>query len=589
MKKLLCLLAIFPLILTSCSPKSEEVSFVSFGNTFTTHYSDSYFLMSGEEYHQEIALCSMALAMSTVDGISDYAIRSNQMVELWEKEGFSNIYVNDSFKEEPGLDTIGIGIASKRIKKFNLVSITVRSGEYGGEWASNFTVGSTGHSKGFNEASETVLSSLKEYLINNNIIGHTKFWLSGYSRGGAVMNLTAAKLLDNIRAETFFDRVNTSKPDIYAYCFEPPAAASIEEDIASSALYSNIQNIINFNDLVPKILSYQWGFTRYGVDHFYPDRLTDINFDRTERKKLVSNYHFMQSGHLLPAYTVDDWKFYDAGEEATIEDNLPRESIHPSLGRFTRGLVNAMFSGAITRDVYAIKCEQGIREVIGAAMGFNPAIPAVALNGDLIVNLIFSYSYIQALFNEIQEDDSYGFARDLELLFYQIFEADDSNASVIKAMYDELFQFIYLIGKYIADRADILLQFFSRDNILMLVSPHYCELNYSFLMSCDTRFYGDEACKMNDGTYQILHVKTPNKVTIYENHFKEDIFVYQDGKMSSDTLSAEKLADGSLNIYLPKNGSYRYSTDSSSVTVGRVDSYGREHLANQLLGQEGEF
>ena len=589
MKKLFKYFLLLPFLLTSCGKTKGEYTFICAEHSFTTYYEDKYFTLDNRYYHEEIALASYASAMASNTTDGDYSEKSNHLTRLWKRQGFTNIFVNNSFKEKPTLDSIGVGFASKKIDDFNLIAITIRSGEYGAEWGSNLTVGPAGHSAGFKNSSDIVLNELANYLVNNNFTGHTKFWLSGYSRGGSVINLAAATMLDQIEADSFYPAISTSVHDIYAYCFEPPSCAGVEKEEASKDIYKCIHNIMNYNDIIPLVPPFDWGLIRYGQSYFYPDRILDINFNATERRKLVSNYHFTNGAQDFPDYTIDDWNFYDPGPEAAEEKNLPRESIFPSQGRFAHGLVHQLFGTGLSRDQYYVGVEKVIRDIVATFFGYNPDVKEVELGSDVFIDLLFSYSLVQNIVSDLFMEDFYGFTKDIQLFLYLLFDVDENNIEIINELFSSVQAFLLFIGIFLNYRPDYMLQLFSRNNMLGLIFPHSCELNYSFLKSCDRRIYGNDACKLNDGTYQILHIKTPSSVTIYENTLKKNVFSYTDGKMSSDTLSAEKMHDGSIDIYLPKNGDYIYKIESEDISLSNVDEYGTEEIVYQTMSKEGHI
>ena len=590
MKRIFGFLLLPLLLLPSCSQGEKSIAFISNGNGFETLYDDSYFLEDNGTYNQGIALASFASTMTTCGDEAEFAKRGKHLTSLWQKEGFSDIFLSETMTVKPTLDSIGYGFAKKKIEDFTLVAITIRSGSYGAEWASNFTIGAEGDSKGFKDASDTVFAGLGEYLSGRAVQGRVKFWLSGYSRGGAVANLLGANILRHIKEDTFHSEISVTPDDLYAYCFEPPLCANTSIEEASSNLYKGIHNLVNFNDLIARILPHCWGFVRYGKNHFYPDRLTDIRFDETERKKLVSNYHFAPGGHAFPAYTIDDWRFFDAGEKDTQEGNLPRISLHPSLGRFSTELLPALLAYQfLTRETYAMGFEESIRNLIAAIAGFNPKIPEIKLTGALFVDILFSYSFVQTIFTELLAGDAGGAATDLEFFFYMLFNANEDNIKEIKALYNDLFYFIVFVGVILAQRKDLMLQLFCRDNLLQIALPHYTELDYYLLRSCDPRLYGEQACHLNDGTYQILTIQTPSSISIYENNLKKNIFSYANGKMESDHLSAQQRYDGSIDIFLPKNGDYSYQIESDSISLSHVDSCGNETLVQESLAKTGRI
>lgn len=145
-------LFLLPLLVTSTGCNStNKITFQANGSTFETYYDDSFFHSDNAELNTDIALASHAMALATFNGDEDYSQRSNYLRDLWKKEGFEKISMNKSFYERPGTDTIGFGIASKKIQLlggyFTLIAVAVRGGNYEGEWTSNVTVGEEGDSK----------------------------------------------------------------------------------------------------------------------------------------------------------------------------------------------------------------------------------------------------------------------------------------------------------------------------------------------------------------------------------------------------------------------------------------------------------
>lgn len=67
-----------------------------------------------------------------------------------------NIAVNDWFTKKPTTDSIGVIIGNKPVKvkdeEYTLIAVAVRGGGYEQEWASNFTIGTSGQHQGFNTA-----------------------------------------------------------------------------------------------------------------------------------------------------------------------------------------------------------------------------------------------------------------------------------------------------------------------------------------------------------------------------------------------------------------------------------------------------
>ena len=548
----------------------DKISFNSDPFVFDTYYNDNYFLLDNREVHEEIALASHAMALATFNKNSDYYKRSEYLVDLWNKEGFSNIYISESYYIKPQTDSIAFGISSKSIGDFTLIAIAVRGGFYAAEWTSNFTVGRTGNSQGFDEASDQVVKHFDEYVNKYNVQGHVKIWISGYSRAAITSNMTAGKILNRTTDGKYTGNYQYTSDDVYAYCFEPPLGVEATLEEARSDLYHGIHNFLNYNDFVPLVAPYEWGFVRYGTDHYYPDRVNDIYFDATEREKIISLYHFTSGAEKFKDYSVDKWKFFDVGETKAATNNLPRQAINPSQGRFSHALIHEVATtGFQDRDTYADYLQDGMRELLATAFGANPVIKEI--NSSALIDMIFEYSFIRNLFLELENGDADQFVIDVQMLFLQIFGADKDSFDEVLHLYVKNYNFFYMFANSFLIRKDILAQLLYRDNAMGLTIGHMPELSYSFLSACDSRFLGSRKCKFNDGTYYTLHIANPTSFSLMEKNLKKEVFSYKDGIMSSDCLSAEQLADGSINVYLPKNGEYEYICNCDKVTLSEVD------------------
>ena len=100
-------------------------------------------------------------------------------------------------------------IAHKKIDDFDLIFVSSVGSHYGSEWSNNFLVGDSGNHLGFTNSSNIVYESLMNYMKKYE---SPKLWLTGYSRGGGIINLLADKLL-----REKFDSTN-----MFVYTFECP-------------------------------------------------------------------------------------------------------------------------------------------------------------------------------------------------------------------------------------------------------------------------------------------------------------------------------------------------------------------------------
>lgn len=578
--------------ITGCS-QNKEITFKCGSFTFKTYYEDAYFLRDNEVVDEDIALASHAMALTTFSFDEDYTKRSLDVRELWEKENFGNIYFNQSCYERPGIDTIGYGIASKKIalddNPFTLLAIAVRGGNYEGEWVSNITIGAEGNATGFDEASDELVKGISEYISKYEIEGKVKFWISGYSRAAITSNMTAGKIINRLRDQDKLTKdIEYTTDDIYAYCFEPPMGVQITLDQAHSSEYKGIHNFLNYNDIVPLVAPYEWGFVRYGTDHYYPDRLNDINFDRTEREKLISLYHFTYGSQNFAKYSVDDWKFFDPGEKFAAPANLPRESVFPSQGRFVRAFIGELaLRGIKNRANYAYSIEDGLRDLMRIVLGYDYDIKGIPTES--LLQIILEYDFIKSLIHELEEDQVAQFAIDVEMLFLKLFGATDESLPYLRNLYDRLFPLFVYFGESFSVRKDVLHQLFYRDNAMGLLIGHMPEVSYTFLSACNSHFYGNRVCKFNDGSYKIMRVRAPKTFILEEKKQNRVIFSFENDEMRSECISAERLADGTLQLYLPNNGDYVYESDCDMIEVSLLDPLKGEIPLNSTFDKSGNL
>jgi hypothetical protein len=232
-----------------------------------------------DAYQPRLATMSAYLAMASAPSphtdethAPDRDIRS-----FLEQLGFRDIETNADYAVTPTMETMGVACAVKTVTDENgspctLLAIVPRSSGYGAEWGSNFILGTQGDAAGFTAAREKVTDFVRSYAAKHQLSGKLKVWISGYSRGGAVADLTAASLI-NDPASVLGADVQLSPDQIYAYTFEAPKAGA-SENAPRSEKYRRIYNIISRNDLIPMIAPEAFGFDRYGTDHILEDYAT---------------------------------------------------------------------------------------------------------------------------------------------------------------------------------------------------------------------------------------------------------------------------------------------------------------------------
>lgn len=273
---------------TAEAPKQISGTFKSGSETFIGEssflYDENDFGGSSYIYKHSLSRMSLRLAMSAFsDKSQGYEKQYKNALDLMEKLGLNNIKHNKSYEEKPTTNSVGVIAGSKKIQFENgehiLIAVAVRGGEYGAEWGGNFNIGNGEIHEGFKIARDEVLAFLSDYIKKNTISGNVKIWITGYSRGAAVTNLTAAYLDDN--TEFFGDDVKLTSENIYAYCFESPATV---KNLQKNDKYNNIFNILNRRDIVTMLPMKNWNYSRYGKDYYLPSAQTNIDYPELESR-----------------------------------------------------------------------------------------------------------------------------------------------------------------------------------------------------------------------------------------------------------------------------------------------------------------
>ena len=310
-------------------PSAAESNDVKFDVTAAFFYSDGFFAEDPCKYNPHLAAASMCMAMSgfySNEGgtgrNADYSHKNKNSIQFLKDIGCSDIRTNIYNTIRPLTDSIGLTLGSKKLASGKtLLAVSLRGANYEREWASNFTLGQAsdhnGEGQGFAEAADLVVQEIQNYIsshLNSDNYGDIVFWVAGYSRGGAAANLTAKRLVDMCYSK------GITNPQIFAYCLEAPQGGAASAELPG-ANYNCIHNIINPDDLVPKLFPSYMAFKRYGVDHYIPgteageiSNGSDNTFSRTAVDKSVMLRHLKavnesaDSSHLkeqVPAYGLN--------------------------------------------------------------------------------------------------------------------------------------------------------------------------------------------------------------------------------------------------------------------------------------------
>lgn len=299
---------------TECTYKGNKI-----------YYSDDYFRHSSTEYDPHLATLSCIMTNfsvpldnpSSIDDSKWYLSQPERLYGFFGSIGFNDFETNEDYVSRSGFDTIGVAAANRKVDDYTVIGVGIRSGGYFREWGNNVYLGDGTKSdymhEGWYNAANKTISFLDEYIAANNITGKVKVWIAGFSRGGATTNL-AAGLLDNKinnNEAIFSNGATLERDDLFAYTFEAPQGANYNSKTVEkpgSDLYNNIFNVVNPNDLVPKVAMSEYGFTRFGIDKFITTEFYDPENYLDNRDVFLSLYE--ENGSSRNDYKADNFEMY---------------------------------------------------------------------------------------------------------------------------------------------------------------------------------------------------------------------------------------------------------------------------------------
>ena len=190
-------------------------------------------------------------------------------------------------------------------EKHTVVLVALR-GTTGNEWYSNFdprgkldkkNYNGSGHYY-FEQAAQFVKNNLDSYLRRSNLTGgkNIEFIITGHSRGAAVANVLAAKLIDSSKSGS---SIYPAKSKIFTYTFASPNTT--KSNTRANTIYTNIFNFVNPEDFVTKVLPGAWGYGRYGVTLTLPSKTNESGYSyNIYKNKMSSEFRKYYGSNYVP-------------------------------------------------------------------------------------------------------------------------------------------------------------------------------------------------------------------------------------------------------------------------------------------------
>lgn len=500
--------------------------------TFT--YSDEYFTRSGYEYNHALAVMTMQLnqtcfasATSAADGWDTAPSNFNGLVA---KCGFTDIDANADAVSHPGGETIGAYAANKALsvngKDYTLIVLGIRGHNYGGEWYSNFDMGLSGEHEGFADARDKVLSFLCDYVAKYDITGPVKLWMTGYSRAAITANMVGG-LLD--KGFSMGAGVSFDTRDLYCYTYETPQG--VYDENARDAVFGNIHNILNYNDLVPLVSFSAYGHTRYGIDYYLPCRQYDANYAtwKAQVDAILSKTGWMNILG-LPLDTIDDFHYVSLNPLTTLQKSSVTQI------EFYDEMLDALFdSMAPSREYYVNYLQADIMELTRTLLGVDTARLMNALK--LFGQKLLVPETAARVFSFTDEKLAVDVFVDVFMEAMQEAECAGYNGDEVRAMLGRLAPKMLTL---LRDHPDTVLTLLL--NIVQILNAHFPELGLTWLKVTPAYFF--EAQNLN----------YVNGVFAYNGDTLPDLF--SDVKAGSWCYDAVKWASANGIAYGYKDNSF---------------------------------
>ena len=549
--------------------------------TAKCYYTNDYFGKSSDIFDNHLATMSLAFALSAcgseTGGDENYTRKNKNATQLLLDIGCTadSIESNDWFTMKPTTDSIGVIAGNKSIKvngeKVTLIALAVRGGGYEQEWASNFTIGTTGPHNGFNDAKDKVLEFLKAYVKNHSEInGKVKLWLTGYSRAAATANLLSGELHNN---PVIGENVSLEASDIYTYCFETPKGA-LKKEVEGQSKYDNIWNIINPNDPVTYVAPENIGFARYGRDWCIPTQATDPNNYKLAKEKMLDVYNSLDSTF---GYNVDTFKMKKLSFESPspfkytieVQDN---NNNNMSQATFLNSYIPIVSKSLIgSRPKYEINYQSFVRELSSLLTGcsdsqvdaFKESVikqakenwPKVA--GLYYVAICFGIVSVisdTALPANVEEIAGFGSDEVIDWIEIGLKDAgiNDYNKDLVNVVGKKLLNTLLALLISHPNYATTLIT-----NADKLKEAHYPDLCFSWLASMDN-YYSDEARDLfNSGGYRIVRINCEVDVIVKDSEGTIVASITNEKRDELDNSFEYGLdSDGQKFVVLPVDDSY---------------------------------
>ncbi|MDR3121440.1 MAG: VWA domain-containing protein, partial [Clostridiales bacterium] len=553
------------------------------------YYSDDYFLSDAKVYNPHLSTMSLCLTMAAISSYEVDPQKSGWSAEIAMQNvrelltgddgiGYQGFEYNHFWNEPPTINSIGAVAAHKKIVdpgsgEYTQIALAIRGGRYYSEWASNFIVGASGAHQGYSEAKENVLQFLSTYITDKRITGNIKLWIVGYSRAGTTANLVAGALNDG----RTLPNVRLAQKDLFAYTYEAPQAAMIEQTTGD---HRNIHNIINLNDIVPLFTQSAWGFARYnGSSHILPSSAT-ASFP-AKKAAMLAEFDKLEKTETY-GYTVDEytrsisvqlnWLKILVGGDAFVKLVVTSDRDYPQSMLLADTVANISKPSILSREKYVSDVQPGLTDIFerdssysGEGRDWLNQVLSKFTSADIeyIIAPIYSIKLFYSSSARIKD-----IAKRLTATFAKY--SQETGIRISQA-------FIETLARVLADFIFSHPLTFVKlaDNVMRgsVFQSHYAEITFAWLRSQDDYYTVGASAESSSGTFRVIRIDSAADANVYDSNHSLVASIAGDVSQAVDGgVVATRNEAGENLIYLPADESYTVNITAAETTAAGTDN-----------------
>ena len=252
-----------------------EISKIDYTNDFR------YFFVDNDKYNDELAVMSLIIANGKF--VNVFQLLSNDIKQYIEKIGFTNVWLKENFRISDSESIRGKLYIGKKTIQYRVYADgndNIGQNAYKDVYGiflmdfdnetnamymlANFNIDDI--EEYYNNISQDIDEYVDSYIESNPSDYDSCFWVTGYSIAGGIASHVSPYLI--------------GKGETYTYTFGAPNTIK-----GGSTANINVKNIINEDDLIPKVVNRDEGYSRVGA--LYNDSIYD-NL-QLEYRKLIGN------------------------------------------------------------------------------------------------------------------------------------------------------------------------------------------------------------------------------------------------------------------------------------------------------------